>query len=324
MPVFIKRGDGTIVDPVMTQISVGYPTEDFSGSLLLPAVPVTQQSFRYAVFGKDAQTLDTLGDQRAPGSVANEVEGITLSTKTYFASEHALQIAVNDEERELDPSLGPDTEATNIVTSKILLKRELLIAALTTTAANYNAANTVTLAGTTQFNDYVNSDPIGVFKTARLAVRNAIGVDPNFGLIPFPVLIQLQDHPDFIERIKYSERGILTQEIVQTLIGIPRISIPGAIYNTANPGQAATLSSIWGKDVIVAYVPPNPGRKIPAFGYEFVWKYPDGQTQHIDRWREEPRVSDLLRCRRRYDLKLVTLDAADKAIGAYLIKAAVL
>lgn len=323
MPVYIKRGDGSIVDPVMTEISVGYPTEGYSGSELFPAVRVTKQSYRYAVFGKEAETLDTLGDQRAPGSVANEVEGVTLSTKTYFAAEHSLQIAVHDEERELDPSLGPDTAATEIVTSKVLLKRELLFASMATTAANYPAGNTVTLSGTTQFNDYVNSDPIGVFKTARAAIRAAIGVDPNFALIPYLVLAQLQDHPDFIERIKYSERGILTQEIIQTLIGIPRISIPGSVYNTANPGQAATIASIWGKDVVVAYVPPNPGRRIPAYGYEFVWNYPDGLTQHMDRWREENRKSDLLRCSRRYDVKHIAVDGSDKAIAGYLIKAAV-
>lgn len=323
MPVYIKRGDGTIVDPVMSQISVGYPSEDFSGSLLFPAVRVTKQTDKYAVFGKEAETLDTLGDQRAPGSVANEVEGVTLSNKTYYAAEHALQIAVHDEERELDPSLGPDQEATEIVTSKVLLKRELLFAAMATTAANYPAAHTQTLAGVTQWSDYVNSDPIGAWKTARLQVRSAINVDPNFALIPFAVLIQLQDHPDFIERIKYSERGIITQEIVQVLIGMPRISIPGSVYNTANPGQAATLAAIWGKDVVIAYVPPNPGRKIPAYGYEFVWSYPDGLTQHMDRWREENRKSDLLRCSRRYDVKHIAVDGSDKAIAGYLFKAAV-
>jgi hypothetical protein len=133
---------------------------------------------------------------------------------------------------------------------------------------------------------------------------------------------QLEDHPDFIERIKYSQRGVLTTEIIASILGIQNVVVPGVGYNTANPGQAVSLSYLWGKDVVLAYVPSRPGLRIPAYGYEFVWGY--GQLpQVVDRWWDNDRKADLIRVQRRYDVKHVALDASDKVIAGYVIKSAV-
>jgi hypothetical protein len=73
----------------------------------------------------------------------------------------------------------------------------------------------------------------------------------------------------------------------------------------------------------MAYVPPRPGLKIPAFGYEFVWGYRGSTPMVTERWRDEDRVSDIVRVRRRYDIKMVALDSLGKSIAGYVIKAAV-
>ena len=94
------------------------------------------------------------------------------------------------------------------------------------------------------------------------------------------------------------------------------------------PGNKVKGSYLWGKDIVMAYVPPAPGKKVPAFGYEYTWTI-NGQEMSVDRWREDPRVSDLIRLRRRYDLKLTGVeidpDSPDfgKSISGYLIKNAV-
>jgi hypothetical protein len=210
-----------------------------------------------------------------------------------------------------------------LVTTKVMLGREVEMKNLVTTAANYPAGSVVTLSGTAQWNDYVNSDPVKNFKDRVRAQMALFMPRPNTAIIPWEVMTQLEDHPDFIERIKYSERGILTQDIIGSIFGIQRMIVPGVGYNTANPGQTEALGFLWGKDVLLAYVPPRAGRGIPAFAYEFAWKYPGGQAQIVDRWREDGRVSDVIRFRRRWDLKMVALDANGKALGAQLIKNAV-
>jgi hypothetical protein len=193
---------------------------------------------------------------------------------------------------------------------------------MVTTTANYATGLSTTLSGTAQWNDYVNSNPIADIKTARLAMHAKIFTEPNTAIIPYQVMAQLEDHPDFIERIKYSQRGVITPELIATLFNIPRIIVPGVGYNTANPGQAESLAYIWGKDVVLAYVPSRPGPKQLAFGYEYVWPI-NGLRQAVDRWREIQRKSDVIRVARRYDLKFTAVDASAKALGGYVIKAAV-
>lgn len=325
MGVYDARGGGNIhIDVALTNISVGFPNNGFVGPQLFPQVPVAKQSDKYYVFGRETWGLDPGGDLRAPGTVANEIPGLKVSLVPYFAQEHALQIPVTDEEREnVDSPFSPDRDGTELVTMKLWLQREIFMRDLVQTAGNYPAAHTVTLAGTAQWNDYVNSDPIANIKAGVRQIHSQIFIRPNTIVIPWQVMTQLEDHPDFIERIKYSERGILTEEIIASVIGVENVIVPGLGFNSANPGQADSLGYMWGKDVLLAYVPARAGLKVPAYAYEFVWGYGRNRPQAVDRWREEPRKSDLIRVSRRYDLKFTAVDANSKAIAGYLIKAAV-
>lgn len=329
MAVYNPSGGGNVhIDRALTQISVGWPTGNLAGEVLFPAVKVLKQSDKYYVFGREGWLPEN--DYRAPGTEANEVVGAQLSLDTYYAQEHSLQIAVTDEERQnADPPMAPDRDGTNIITSKLMLGRERILQTLATTAANYASGLSTTLSGTSQWNDYANSDPISDLRTGKVAVNARIFTDPNVAVIPYQVMAKLEDHPDFLERIKYSERAIFSPELLASVLGFDRVVVPGVGINTANQGQPSTLSYLWGKDVVLAYVPSSPGLRIPAYGYEFVWGGAGGgQAQYVDRWREDRRKSDVLRVCRYYDVKLVaqgdagTADAG-KSIAGYVIKAAV-
>lgn len=321
--VYDPRGTGNIhIDVALTNVSVGYQNNAFVGERLFPSVPVVKQSNKYYIFGHE--TWSVHDDIRAAGAQANEIPGYAVSTDTYFAQEHALQVPVTDEERQnADAPFDPDRDGAELVTEKVLLGREVAMKTLVTTAANYPSGGTVTKSGTGQWNDYVNSNPIGDFRTGVRWVNSQIFRNPNTAVIPYQVMSQLEDHPDFIERIKYSERGILTQEIIAAVLGIETVIVPASGQNTAALGQAATLGYVWGKDVVLAYVPPRAGLRIPAFGYEYTWNYAAGQQQVVDRWRENPRKSDLIRMQRRYDLKLPAQDVNGDTLAGYLIKDAV-
>jgi hypothetical protein len=312
--VYSPSGSGDVhVDQVLTQISIGYSNNGLVGENLFPAVPVKKQSDKFYVFGREGWLPED--DVRAPGAVAREILGAQVSTQTYYAVEHALQIPVTDEERKnADSPLSPDRDGTEIVTSKIMLGRERAIQTYAHTAANYATGHSVTLSGTSQFTDYTNSDPIGVFRTGKRAIHSKIFREPNTLVIPYAVMSVLEDHPDFLERIKYSERAIFSPELLGAILGFGKIVVPGVGINTAPLGQAESLAYLWGNDIVMAYVPERPGMKIPAYGYEFVW---EGQV--VDRWRENPRKSDIIRVSRAYDHKMTALDSSGKQIAGYLI-----
>lgn len=320
MPVYNPSGAGNVhVDKVLTQISIGYPNNGLVGERLFPSVSVLKQSDKYYIFGREGWLPED--DARAPGTIANEIAGLAVSTDTYYAREHSLQIPVTDEEREnVDSPLAPDRDATELVTSKIMLGREVAIKTLVTTTGNFAAGMSTTLAGGAQWNsaNYATSDPISDLRTGKATVHSKIFMEPNTLVIPYQVMVALEDHPDFLERIKYSERAIFSPELLASVLGFNNVIVPGVGFNSANPGATPTLGYLWGKDVIMAWVPDRPGLKIPSFGYEFTWG-----SQYVDRWREEPRKSDLIRAARRYDLKLTALDSSNLAIAGYLIKAAI-
>lgn len=326
MAVYPPTGSSnTRIDQVLTNISVGWSNEGLVAERLFPVVRVRKQSDKYYTFGREAWLPET-GDYRAPGTEANEIPGLGVSLDTYYAQEHSLQIAVTDEEREnTDNAFAPDRDGTELVTSKILLGREKAMHDLATDASQYAASMTVTLSGTDQWNDYANSDPIGDIKAGRWAMHSLVFMEPNVGIFPYQVMSVLEDHPDFIERIKYSERGILTKDIIGAVVGLSNIIVPGTGIATST---SLVPSYLWGKDVLLAWVPQRPGLRIPAFAYEFNWTY-GGTTMPTDRWREEKRKSDLIRVSRRYDLKLVGRENNPnspnngKVVTGYLIKNAV-
>jgi hypothetical protein len=324
MAVYDPRGGGNVhIDVVLSNISVAFPQGDFVGNQLFPQVNVSKQTNKYYIFGRESWAVEPGGDLRAPGTAANEIAGLLVSTDSYFCRDHSLRIPITQEEREnADNPLDPMADGTNLVTQKVLLVRELAMRDLVVTTANYEAGLSTTLAGGQQWSDYVNSNPISDVKTGVRAVHSKLFTFLNTGVFPYQVMTQLEDHPDFIERIKYSQRGIITSELVGALFTIPNLIVPGVGYNSANPGQTPALGYIWGKDVILAYVPPSAGLKTPAYAYEFVWPY-NGMAQSVERWWVQDRKSDLVQVCRRYDLKFVALGATSKSTAGYVIKAAV-
>lgn len=327
MAVYNPSGSGNVhIDVALTQISIAWPQNNLAGAALFPSVPVNKQSDKYYIHGREHFLPED--DLRAPGTEANEIAPLQVSLDTYFAAEHSLSVAVTDEERaNADSPLSPDRDGTNVVTSKVMLGRERAMQVIATTAANYATGHTAAPVGTAKWSDYAGSDPIGDLRTAKTTVHSKIFLEPNVAVVPYQVMSKLEDHPDFLERIKYSERAIFSPELLASVLGFGRVVVPGVGINSADEGQSPSMGYLWGKDVIVAYVPSSAGLRIPAYGYEFNWRGGSGSyTQTVDRWREEKRKSDMIRVCRYYDLKLTALgEGADagKSIAGYLITGAV-
>src|SRR3990172_2198848 len=95
MPAYNPTGSGNVhIDQVLTQISVGWPNNGLVGERLLPSVKVVKQSDKYYIFGREGWLPEQ--DERAPGSVANEISGLAVSLDTYYAREHSLQVAIKN------------------------------------------------------------------------------------------------------------------------------------------------------------------------------------------------------------------------------------
>lgn len=287
------------INKPLTNIAIAYRNPTYVGAeFLFPVVPVRKQSDAYFIFDKGAWFRD-LAAPRAPGTRAKEADYF-LSTDTYVCREYALSHVIPDETREnADNPLRPDRDAVELVTDLLKLAQEIRIADLVTTSSNWE--NSATPA-TKWDNDA--SDPIGDVEVAVETMVSVIAREPNKGVMGREVWTELKNHPDLLDRIKYTERGVMTPELLQGLFGIPRIRIGNAIKNTAPEGQADSFSFVWGKNFLLLWSPNAGGLMQPSAGYVFQWK-----PFAVRRFRRDEEFADVVMVRHSVEEKITAKDA---------------
>lgn len=315
------------LDRVLTSFSVGFQNADLVAEALAPVVTVDQQSGKYNIFERGNSWRSDWNDLRGPGGKANEIPKRKLSRDGYFAVEHALMDVVPPEEQQAaatgDVDRDPLAESTMELSNMILMGREQKVVDMATTAANYNSSNVATLSGGSQWDNYGSSTPIADIKAANRLLHGIFFTNLNTAIMGWLVASYLEDHPTLITRIQYSALGVTTDQLIAELTGIPQFKRAGAGKLTNRVGQTETVGYMWGKDVVFANVPDRPGRRTPAFMYEFNFPFQDGLTMPTERWYDNDRKADKVRVTRRYDVKFISLDSSGKAIGGYLIKNAI-
>ena len=322
---------GTLyTDPLLTNFSVGYQPQNLYGQQIMPFVEVTSPSGRYRVFDRSSWLM--FPDRREPGTVANEIAGRKWSEDVYKTQEHSLQSPVFDEEEQFLNSSGglaneafggplqidPATDATELVTTAILLRHEKLVADTVRNTALYPVGNTITLAAADQWDNYAGatSNPIDVLTAAIRKVAQLIGRQPNTIAFPREGIGWLSNHPDIVAR--FTNFSLTVDDAWKQLVGFEgTVLLVDSQYNSAdNIDATESITSLWGKDVWVGYVEQSPALETLTFGKTFAVRYPDGTIGPVDRWREEGRKSDLVRKSMRYDAKVVS------GMAGYIIKTA--
>jgi hypothetical protein len=319
-------------DPILTGFSVGYKDQQLYSDRIMPETPVRTQSGRYRVFDRSDWLI--FPDRREPGTVANEIRGRRWSEDTFKTVEHSLQAPVHDEERQelasqggfADPVFGgptqidPERDAVELVTRSLMLGHEKKVADLVRNTANYPAGNFVTLAGAQQWSDYTGgatstSDPVNDLRTARRTIFNLTGRNPNTVVMPSQGIDYILNHPRVVARYQYFT--LTNDDAFLQLAGFEGdLMLVDSGYNAAdNIDATENFTYLWGKDVWIGIVDPAPGQQTKTFGKTFAQPYPAG-VRPTDRWREEPRKSDLFRVSWKYDLKIVSAQAG------YIIKTA--
>lgn len=298
---------------MLTNVAIAYTNDAYIAETIFPSFPVAKQSAKHFIYDKGR--FRNTNNTRAAGANSGEVT-LNLTTGTpYFAEDHALKQFVLDEDVEnaVGPS-DPYIDATENVTERHMVAREIELAAMLTDTAVMT--QNVTLSGTSQFNDYSNSDPFGVIETGMQTVHAQIFQRPNLAIIGKQVWDKLKNHPAFLERVKYSQKGVITEDLLASLIGVDRILVGGAGKNTSTEGQTDSMSYIWGKHMILAYVAPRIAPKMVTLGFTYTWK-----AMQVERLRgsdEEDRKGAYVRVGGwYYDQKMVA------AAAGYLIKNAV-
>lgn len=290
------------VDPLLTEMSVAYKSPEMIGTQLMPIHEVAKKSGIYYKFDKSSFRIE---DSRRSGITrANRVD-YGMSKQNYGPLvEHSLEEGIEWDVRDSYPTpMDAYSDATENVTQRIDLGLEKEIATLLTNASVITQGQA--LSGTARWDDYANSDVIGDVKTAKDTVQAAALVTANTIALGYQVWSVVSVHPDLLGRLSVASVRVLTQELFAALVGVEKVLIGKAMENTAVEGQADSLSYIWGKNAIVAYVAPRVGIKTITLG--LVLRLKGGRM--VDRWTEEGEKADFVRVTDYYEPKVVAAEA---------------
>lgn len=255
---------------ILSNVSLAYTNDEnvLIADELFPTVPVKFRTGIYFMY--DKSKFHVVNDLRSPGTEANVVT-YGLSQQTYGPLlDHMLKQAVQDEVKDQAVApLDPEMDATENVTSRMILSKEYDAFLKCTASANFSGTNKVTLTSTARWDDYSNSDPINDVRVGKDTIKKAlVGKSPNTMVITYEVFSVLRNHPQILERIKYSQLGIITLELLAAVFDIARILVPDVMNNTSNEGQATdVMAYLWGKNVWLFYITARPGIRTVSWGY---------------------------------------------------------
>lgn len=296
------------VDALLTFLSIAYMNEatSYIADKIYPIISVRKQSDLIAVYRKGDWFRDE-AQERAPGTESEGSGWNVEPNERYSTRNYAIHKDIPDELREnADQPYDPDREATMFVVDKLLMKREKswVVNHFTTGLWGTDVAGGVDFD---QWSDYSSSQPIIDVENGREAIFSSTAKEINTAVISRAVWVALKHHPDLIELIKYTQRGILTAEIIGAILELPRILIAKAIENTAAEGQTEVMSYMYGKHVLLAYVNPSPSLMTPSAGYTFHWNR-FGGISFIRRLRHDFNMYDRIEGHTHFDQKLIAAD----------------
>ena len=303
------------VQAALTNLSVAFAQRgNFRSQNIFPAVAVNFQADKYHVFNRQ-DWLRADAAPRAPGT-ESAGGGFNISQNTYFCDREAIHLDIDDPTRaNADPALSNlDADATDYVTEQVLLREEKKFTAdFMTTGVWDGASSSTDMTGqanpsstSTNFRQWsdVASTPIEDIRGEAISIVKNTGRFPS-GLALAPETWQaLADHPDILERIKYVERGIVSEALLASLWNLRNVDVLFGTNDSAVEDSAASMAFLTTKDALLYFAPTAPGLRTPSAGYRFVWTGNTGtplQGARIKKFRMEHLESDRIEGERWWD-----------------------
>jgi Phage major capsid protein E len=313
------------VDAVLTNISIAFMQNraNFIAGQVFPNVPVSKQSDRYYTFDRGDFNRDE-AQQRAPGAESSGSSFNIDNTPTYFtpvwAWHHDVpwQTMVN-----ADAVLNLTRAATEYVMQKLLIRKEVdwvgkYFAGSIWTNDWDGVSGTPTGSQVKHWSDQVDGDPIKNIRDGRRTIMESTGFEANTLVVGRAVYDALVDHPDIIDRVKYSggvgntNPARVNATSLAQLFEVDRVLVSNSIRNTAADNLTNSHSFIAGKKALLCYAAPTPSLMAPSAGYTFSWTgYLDQGNEFgvaIKRIPMDLKESDRVEGGMAFDHKLVSAD----------------
>lgn len=305
------------VDAILTNISVAYlqNQDNFIADKVFPVVPVDKKSDKYFTYTKNDWFRDEA--QRRADGTESAGSGYNLSTGTYSADVWAFHKDVGDQTvANADAPLNPLREATEFVTRRLLLRKEIQFVSDFFTTGVW-ADDVTGVAGapssgeTKQWSDYSSSDPINDIEAGKSEILSNTGMEANTLVLGYEVFRQLKNHPDLVDRIKYTSSQTITEDMLARMFDLDRVLVAKAVKATNNEGATDAYSFAYGKSALLCHTASAPGLLTPSAGYTFAWTGVSGgigSTIGVSSFRMESLKAERVEAEMAFDNKVIGSD----------------
>lgn len=296
---------------VLTNIAVAYiqSMDRFIASRVFPIVPVDKKSDTYYTYDKNDWFRDE-AQRRAPAT-ESAGSGYGVGTEDYSCDVWAIHKDVADQDRDnADTPLNLDRDATQFVTQRLMLRQEIQWVSDYFTTSVWD---TDKVGGTdfTEWDDYVESDPIEDIEAGKETILSNTGFEANTLVLGYQVFRQLKHHPDVKDTFKYTTADTITEDMLARMFELDRVLVAKAVKATNVENETASYSFTHGKHALLCHVAPNPGLLVPSAGYIFGWRGVSGglgQTIGVSRFRMDHLKADRVEGEIAFDDKVVAAD----------------
>lgn len=253
-----------VVDPILTNIAIGYQNAELVGHNLFPRADVYVSGGQVIEFGTEAFRKYNL--RRAPGANTPRIQ-FGYAGKPFALVQDALEVSVPREwmrDASVQPGIQLATRAVNLGLDVVQLALENDQAALATNAANYGASNKIDLTASSWFDPA--RDPVVDITTGQEAIGDSIGAVPNVLVLSGKAFAAARTNPHVTERFSGIHSGAISVAQLASVFDVERIVVGRARWQT----DAGVMTPAWGTHAVLAYAAPA-GSSVerPSFGYTY-------------------------------------------------------
>lgn len=265
------------IDRALTNISVAYMqgADAFIADKVFPIVNVTKRSDTYFIYDKGDMFRNEV-QERGRGAESAGGEWNLKEADPYFCRRYAYHYDITEEERvNYDKPIDVERDTAEWLAQKMLLRREV----------DFNNkffrtgvwSKDITADGTTikKWTDPA-SDPIKMVNDQMLEMAENTGLRPNFAIMSPDVFYALKNHDAIMDRIKYTQKGIITLDLIASLFEVDKIFVPWGIVNAGpqTPGYddvKTDMNFLYKGQMLLGYRTARPSLKRASAGYIFAW-----------------------------------------------------
>jgi len=271
----------------------------FVGTQLLPIFSVSEQSADYPVI--PIESLIKLPDnieRSARGAYSRD--DWEFESATYSCKEYGREEPVDDSEARLYSRFFDSEEMAVMRATDVLLRtQEKRIADML-----FNTSNiTNTAAVSTEWSTVATATPRSDVQGAVEALRLATGIEPNAAVMSKKVFKNLLICKELKDYLQYTTPHLMSnyeaqKATVAQYLGLDKVFVGNAIYDTTKKGKSYTLGDIWDDEYVLLFrMSTRNDLREPILGRTFLWTQDSPSNVITEQYREEQTRSNVYRVR---------------------------